>query len=390
MHFYFAGLNFFLQICYSDSIRKNYKQIAKLSQEKRLMEMVRFVAIILSCMAIGLLSFPGQLQAAEAVLAKKIVINIPNRSLSLYVDGKKIYMFPVGIGKPSSKTPLGEYEILSKEVNPIWIKPEDEAVRVESGVDNPLGYRWMEFKSLYGIHGTNNPSSIGGYVSNGCVRMKEADVEVLYDLVPVGTPVEIIYSRLIIEKNPQKIITYYIYPDVYGYQPLDVEKVNKALAGFGLECFVSDQSIVDKLAAEDGQPTYIARVVKLVVAGKKIEQVGAAMDNMVYLPAVAIAEQLKTELQWDKAKGLLTSPYGSVPGYVKKDRVYFNAADAEKLFALERDWQNPELLELNRKAAVKTAALLESPEESPAAALPAPVQGRVKADAAVNPATRRK
>ena len=342
--------------------------------------MIRFVAIILSCMAIGLWSFPGQGQAEEAALAKKIVINIPNRSLSLYIEGKKAYMFPVGIGKPSTKTPLGEYEILAKEINPAWIKPEDETVRVESGADNPLGYRWMEFKALYGIHGTNNPGSIGGYVSNGCVRMKEADVEILYDLVPVGTPVEIIYSRLVIEKNPQKIITYYIYPDGYGYQPLDVEKVNKALAGFGLECFVSNQSIVDKLAAEDGQPTYIARVVKLVVAGKKLEQVGAVLDNMVYLPAVAIAEQLKTELQWDKAKGLLATPYGSAPGYVKKDRVYFNAADAEKLFAVERDWQNPELLQLSPKAVVKAAAPTE--EKKPvSAALPAPVQGSVKAAA---------
>ena len=276
---------------------------------------------------------------------KKIVVNIPNRSLSLYVNGKRTYLFPVGIGRSTTKTPVGEYTILSKEMNPSWIKPEDTSVVIESGPENPLGYRWMQIKGAYGIHGTNQPASVGGYVSNGCIRMKEPDVELLYDLVPVGTPVEIIYSRLIIEKDPAKVITYYIYPDVYNYEPLDVAKVNTALAAFGVDSFVSDEDISKKIQAADGQPTYIARAVKLIVNKEKISAMGA-VSNMVYLPVEAIAGKLNVQLNWDANRSLVSSSYGTVPGYRKKNILYINAMDVKRLLHLELDWQNQELLQL--------------------------------------------
>ena len=308
--------------------------------------MFKLIAVLF-CTFFSFLPIAQMAESSDvAIPEKKIVINIPNRSLTLYINGKRTYLFPVAVGTPKTKTPLGTYAILSKEINPSWIKPEDPTVEIPSGPENPLGYRWMQFQGNYGIHGTNLPGSVGKYVSNGCVRMREADVETLYDLVPVGTPVEIIYSRLIIEKNPARVVTYYVYPDEYEYQPLDVEKVNKALSGFGLDAFVSDGSIRQKLQAEDGQPTYIARVIKLSVNGEMLPAVGAAADNMVYLPAEEIAKQLNISLHWDSEKNLLTTPYGTVRGYAKKNHVYMNAMDTEVLYHLEKDWQTPELLHL--------------------------------------------
>lgn len=342
-----------------------YKICGYFARKEWMFMIKRLVIVLFFLLSLGMTSVAYmEAQAQGEQPAKKIVVNIPNRSLSLYVDGKRAYLFPVGIGRPTTKTPVGEYTILSKEVNPSWIKPEDTSVVIESGPENPLGYRWMQIKGAYGIHGTNQPASVGGYVSNGCIRMKEPDVEVLYDLVPVGTPVEIIYSRLVIEKDPAKVITYYIYPDVYNYEPLDVAKVNAALAAFGMSAFVSDEDIAKKIQTANGQPTYIARAVKLAVNDEKIPEMGAA-SNRVYLPAEAVAKQLKIQLNWDANKGVVSSLYGEAPGYLKKNVLYIDAMDAKKLLHVELDWQNPELLQLVSMGTDKVSEPLPVKAEAP-------------------------
>lgn len=109
----------------------------------------------------------------------KIVVNTSARTLTLYKDGKWFKSFPVAVGKPSTPTPKGTFRIKNKAANP----------------GGPFGARWLGLSATsgsYGIHGTNNPSSIGKAVSNGCIRMHNKDVIFLYDTVPVGTIVEII------------------------------------------------------------------------------------------------------------------------------------------------------------------------------------------------------
>ncbi len=108
-----------------------------------------------------------------------ISINLATRRLSYFEGNSLINRFPVGVGKPSTPTPTGSYSIIEKIMHP-------------GGV---LGTRWMGLsipEGRYGIHGTNNPSSIGGYVSNGCIRMYNQDVEKLFPSVELGTPVKII------------------------------------------------------------------------------------------------------------------------------------------------------------------------------------------------------
>lgn len=109
----------------------------------------------------------------------RILINLAARRLSYFEGDRLLNTYPVGVGKPATPTPTGNYIIIEKIVNP-------------GGV---LGTRWMGLSipgGNYGIHGTNNPSSIGGYVSNGCIRMYNHDVEELFARVEIGTPVEII------------------------------------------------------------------------------------------------------------------------------------------------------------------------------------------------------
>ena len=81
------------------------------------------------------------------------------------------------VGKPSTPTPTGTFTIINRAVEP----------------GGPFGARWLGLsKRGYGIHGTNNPSSIGNAVSNGCVRMHNKDVIELANLVPIGTTVKIV------------------------------------------------------------------------------------------------------------------------------------------------------------------------------------------------------
>lgn len=113
----------------------------------------------------------------------------------------------------------------------------------------------MEFKDgYYGIHGTNQPDSIGGYVSNGCVRMREEDVEQLFDAVEIGIPVEIRYERLVIEETDDGMSVYYIYPDGYCRQYLDVARVREELEPYGLNTFLSNEDILEKLKNPMGNP----------------------------------------------------------------------------------------------------------------------------------------
>lgn len=107
-----------------------------------------------------------------------ITVNTSRHILSLYKNGKLIKSYPVAVGKSSTPTPKGTYQIKNKAINP----------------GGPFGARWLGLnhpKGGYGIHGTNNPSSIGYNVSNGCVRMHNNAVIELSNLVPIGTVVTI-------------------------------------------------------------------------------------------------------------------------------------------------------------------------------------------------------
>ena len=281
---------------------------------------------------------------------RKIIINSASRLLSLYDGNVKIRIYPLGLGKPSTPTPVGYYKINTKEINPTWIDPSNPEYEVPSGESNPLGYRWMQIKGNYGIHGTNRPDSIGYYVSNGCIRMREADVESLFDLVEIGTPVEITYNRVVVEKTEDDNIAYYIYPDGYGWQPIDTAYVNQWLAPYGVAAFESDEDIQQKIHDSNGEPTYIGKAYPIEINGQRLDtwdQNGRTFDSkavvrsgITYLPAVPIAMAIKTKLEWRAGAATLRTAYGEVVGFEKKKQIYVNADDAIVLFNLDGGLQS--------------------------------------------------
>ena len=276
---------------------------------------------------------PVPAETENKSLEKKISINLAARSLALFEGNKKIRLYPIGPGKASTPTPVGYYKIESKDYNPTWTDPSS-GVSIPSGPDCPLGYRWMQIRGNYGIHGTNRPNSIGHYVSNGCIRMHEKDVEALFDLVKIGTPVEITYNRVVVEKLDDNTVVYYIYPDGYGWQNLSVADVNKWLAGYGVANFVSNEDIEAKINASDGEPTYVAKIYPLYVNGEKMKNNAVEQDGVMYLPAIDLADAAHVNLGWDAAAQKLISNIGTAPGVDKKDVLYCKAEDAKTLFKL--------------------------------------------------------
>jgi L,D-transpeptidase ErfK/SrfK len=139
-----------------------------------------------------------------------IVVNLPEHRLYYYPKTPKgqpqlVYTYPVSIGKMDWHTPLGKTRIVDKREKPSWTPPE--SVRKEHmergdplpavvppGPDNPLGEYAMRLglKGSYLIHGTNNPLAVGMAVTHGCIRMYPEDIEELFPLVPVGTPVYLV------------------------------------------------------------------------------------------------------------------------------------------------------------------------------------------------------
>jgi lipoprotein-anchoring transpeptidase ErfK/SrfK len=125
-----------------------------------------------------------------------IVVNKTTNELAYYNDGKLIKTFPVSTGVAFDLTPEGKFTITVKAKNPYYRKKD-----IPGGAEeNPLGTRWIGFDAvetdgrIYGIHGNNNPDFIGKYVTQGCVRMYEEDVQFIFDQIPLGTKVVITHS----------------------------------------------------------------------------------------------------------------------------------------------------------------------------------------------------
>ncbi len=137
----------------------------------------------------------------------RIVIDTDRRTLGVYSGNTLYRTFPVAVGKPSTPTPLGNWQIAEKAV---W--------------GGAFGTRWLRLSvpyGIYGVHGTNNPGSIGSFASHGCVRMFNRDVELVYVWVQEGTPVDIVGTP------PRRVI-------VEGSRGSEVSDVQRALAALGL------------------------------------------------------------------------------------------------------------------------------------------------------------
>ena len=124
-----------------------------------------------------------------------ILVNKSDNTLTLMNNGEFFKIYSVRTGKEEYMTPTGEFRVESKVVNPPWNNPETGEKIPPADPRNELGSRWMAFQGSIGIHGTIHPETVGKYASNGCVGMLGAEVEELYDLVPLYSPIKIIGTQ---------------------------------------------------------------------------------------------------------------------------------------------------------------------------------------------------
>ena len=136
----------------------------------------------------------GEQQTVEpAVAQREIVVSLEDHKLALIENGEVKKVYTVAVGKPSTPSPEGTFTIQRRVANPIY---HHDGKTVPPGPNNPVGTRWMGLsKPGYGIHGTNEPKSIGKSASHGCIRMAKADLEEFYALVGVGDTVRLVGHR---------------------------------------------------------------------------------------------------------------------------------------------------------------------------------------------------
>jgi len=138
-----------------------------------------------------------------------VVINVAAMRIFYYPPHKKgepqiVYTHPIGIGRVGWKTPEGMTRIVAREKDPVWVVPKsvrDEHAqdgdmlpeKVPAGPDNPLGdYAFRLGWPSYLIHGTNKPYGVGMRSSHGCIRLYPEDIEVFFNLIPIGTKVTVV------------------------------------------------------------------------------------------------------------------------------------------------------------------------------------------------------
>ena len=195
----------------------------------------------------------------------RVVINIPSRTLWVYEGNRIVNYFPVGVGKPGFMTPLGKFSIISKVMYPGWenpYKPKGK-VRLAPGEDNPLGTRWMGFYQKgageYGMHGTDTPSSVGKFSSHGCVRMKIADAESLFEIVDMGTPVEVTYEPVLVRMKENRIRVI-VYPDRFKRGMPTVEQVQAKILKQYPDAALNLSQIAQALAQPSEKPVDVGNL----------------------------------------------------------------------------------------------------------------------------------
>ena len=198
-----------------------------------------------------------------------IVVNIPElRLYHFFPKTGVVKTYPIGIGDLTTETPLGTFKVAQRAVDPEWKVPPDRRERyggvkiMPPGADNPLGQYWIGLSNRkYGIHGTNNPWSIGRSVSGGCIRLYPEHISQFFDEVLIGTNVEIIYEPVKFGFRNREIFIE-VHPDLYEKIEDLQDYTTKLMVKLGIRNFVSMEKIRRALVKQDGVPVLVGSMAK--------------------------------------------------------------------------------------------------------------------------------
>lgn len=262
---------------------------------------------------------PVRAGLTQPPLYNGIYINLPSFSLTLFEAGRPVRVYPVAIGlaggRPSAEgwkqteTPTGSFYIAVRDPRPSWEPPGwlsrergwPSGYSVPWGhAGNPLGLRWLGLSlPSYGIHGNNNPQSIGSAISLGCVRMRNEDIAELFDLVRVGTPVIIGYETITIFREPGTLVPWLgVYPDIYRRSPVTSTGIWARLSQAGLGGLLSPEGFEILAGVSSNQPVVLplpdpeAGTFPVWVNGSYVGHGKTAQGGARLLPAAAVLDAL--------------------------------------------------------------------------------------------------
>jgi len=192
-----------------------------------------------------------------------ITVNIPQRLLVL-VEGERVRVYPITVGKRDWPTPVGAFTVQTKETDPVWdvplsIQREMEAqgkpviTRMDASPQNPLGRHWigLSLPSL-GIHGTNQPSSIYAFSSHGCIRMHPDDVARFFERVTVGMTGVLVYQPVIVASIDDRVWLE-AHPDAYRRAGDAMRMVREAAERAGLTRAINWDLVSQVIAQRRGR-----------------------------------------------------------------------------------------------------------------------------------------
>jgi L,D-transpeptidase ErfK/SrfK len=207
-----------------------------------------------------------------AALDDGILINIPQRMLFHFSEGRLLAAYPVGLGKPAWPTPTGDFTIVAREMNKTWKVPlsiQEEMRReqkvvleeVPPGPDNPLGAHWLGLSLWgYGIHGTIAPSSVFHFQSHGCIRLHPDDIAELFGSVTVGTTGRLVYQPVLLAVVEDGHILLEVHRDIYeaGIDP--ARTVRDLAMAHELSQAIDWSAVEAVVAARDGLAREVGRI----------------------------------------------------------------------------------------------------------------------------------
>lgn len=205
------------------------------------------------------LAFVSRRLVLSAPFDDGILVNLPQRMLHLYREGRLVHSYPAAVGRSGWQTPTGDFVVVSRQIDKTWIVPpsiqremESEGkpvlTRVPPGPDNPLGRHWIGLDMPgIGVHGTNAPASVYGFRSHGCIRLHPDDIAQLFDMVSVGEPGRIVYEPLLLARDLQGAVWFEANPDAYRRLRTSQDSVREMARAQGIDDTQLDWPLVEAM-----------------------------------------------------------------------------------------------------------------------------------------------
>ena len=247
-----------------------------------------------------------------------VVINVAAMRLYYYPkhargEPQLVITHPIGIGKVGWQTPEGATRVVARVKDPVWVPPrsvrkehhdngDELPPTVPAGPDNPLGaYMFRLGWPSYLIHGTNKAYGVGMRSSHGCVRLYPEDIAILYEIVPLGTPVRVVNQPYLLGWHGETLL-------VQAYGPLEDDRRGWQHGPASLLRKSGRTPVWQRIASHDQQIDW-ERARSLADAPRGIPVSVMKQDSDTIANAVATARRVRNELPegatWDGQSGLL-------------------------------------------------------------------------------------